>query len=328
MLRIVILLGISVLLALASGPVLKTGQVKSYDEFGNVVTDGSIKDDGYYQAGKARGYSCNHIDRIVIDNATGLQWNDSVSIKKKWEDASDDTAAAYCTALPTSKYPWRLPTIQELQTLVDNSQFNPALSAGIFSNIEVFVSYWSSTAHANIIDQAWGILFYDGTTDYYDKSSELFVRCVQGKSLIPSSFSRSGSIVTDSTTGLQWQDNYVAGNWTEEWVSAIDYCENILTLGGYTDWRLPNINELSSIVDFTRQLPAINPIFENVKYSIGYNSSTTVANFPDKAWRINFRYGTRKRGDKIVSPKSALRCVRGGQVNISINPSIIMYLLD
>ncbi len=35
-------------------PLLKTGQTLSYDSNGNVVTDGSIKDDGYYQRGATR----------------------------------------------------------------------------------------------------------------------------------------------------------------------------------------------------------------------------------------------------------------------------------
>ena len=50
MLRIVILLVVTVLLVLADGSVLQTGQVKSYDADGIEVTDGSVKDDGYYRA--------------------------------------------------------------------------------------------------------------------------------------------------------------------------------------------------------------------------------------------------------------------------------------
>lgn len=323
----VIAIALSVL-TLADGPVLKTGQTLSYDAFGIVVTDGSIKDDGYYQAGVARSYS--RIGRVVTDNTTGLQWLDNVSIQKKWEDASGDTAAAYCAALFSgSKYPWRLPTIQELQTLIDSSQFNPALTAGVFDNIEVFVYYWSSTANANIADEAWAIYFRDGFMHSSNKSSELYVRCVRGKSLAPSSFSRSGSIVTDSSTGLQWQDNYEAGNLTKEWASAIDYCENTLTLGGYSDWRLPNANELNSIVDFNQYYPSIDPIFENVKYSIGYDSSTTVSNSPNSVWNVSFRDGGTGAGGKIIVPHHAVRCVRGGQVNnTNFPPSVIMYLLD
>jgi hypothetical protein len=42
---------------LYNAPLLKTGQTKSYNAAGNVVMDGSVKDDGYYRAGIARDYN-------------------------------------------------------------------------------------------------------------------------------------------------------------------------------------------------------------------------------------------------------------------------------
>ena len=58
-------------LSFADAPVLKTGQILSYDNDGNVVTDGSVRDDGYYQAGAAHRYSRS--GDIVIDNTRGLE---------------------------------------------------------------------------------------------------------------------------------------------------------------------------------------------------------------------------------------------------------------
>jgi hypothetical protein len=37
---------------------------------------------------------------------------------------------------------------------------------------------------------------------------------------------------------------------------------NTMAFAGYTDWRLPNINELQSIVDYGAASPAVNPIFD------------------------------------------------------------------
>lgn len=93
------------ILSLADGPVLKTGQTLSYDESGIIVSNGSVKDDGYYQAGVARSYSRD--GDIVIDNTTGLQWQDTESVQKQWltqdnyddgncSDTSGDTATTYC----------------------------------------------------------------------------------------------------------------------------------------------------------------------------------------------------------------------------------------
>jgi len=49
-------------------------------------------------------------------------------------------------------------------------------------------------------------------------------------------FSRDDTtqIVTDTTTGLQWQDDANASSLTKKWTEAIDYCE-ALTLGGHDD---------------------------------------------------------------------------------------------
>jgi hypothetical protein len=44
------------------------------------------------------------------------------------------------------------------------------------------------------------------------------------------------------------------------WCNALAYCED-LELGGHDDWRLPNVRELQSILDYGRSSPAIDPIF-------------------------------------------------------------------
>ena len=116
----------------------------------------------------------------------------------------------------------------------------------------------------------------------------------------------SDSTVTDTKTRLMWQDNTDAKTVTKTWQGAIDYCEN-LTLGGHSDWRLPNYNELESIVDYGRYGPAIDPTFQNV-VSYYYWSSTTNASHTDSAWYVYFY-----NGDDTWHGKSGtyyVRCVR------------------
>jgi hypothetical protein len=74
---------------------------------------------------------------------------------------------------------------------------------------------------------------------------------------------KSGNIVTDYATGLQWQDDSSTGGYThsENWDNAITYCSN-LSLDGQTDWRLPTITELETIVD-TNNSPAFKTGFTN-----------------------------------------------------------------
>ena len=113
-------------------------------------------------------------------------------------------------------------------------------------------------------------------------------------------------IVTDTNTKLQWQDNESVSNKQTE---AIDYCE-ALTLGGYNDWRLPNQNELRTIVDRSKRNPAISSTFQNV-VSNYYWSSSTVVGDEYYAWGVGFGNGNDDGYDK--SYEYYVRCVRDGQ---------------
>ena len=132
-------------------------------------------------------------------------------------------------------------------------------------------------------------------------------------SLMAGSFTRNANgVVTDSRTNLEWQDDYSDnGNSIKytTWQSAIEYCEN-LNLDGNNDWRLPNLNELTSLVDDTTYSPAIDGVFQNTN-SNNYWSSTTYAYYYDNAWIVNFDDGYQSNYSKGYG--SYVRCVRAGQ---------------
>jgi len=113
--------------------------------------------------------------------------------------------------------------------------------------------------------------------------------------------------VTDTDTGLMWQKDTALGTYT--WEQALSYCESS-TLAGYNDWRLPNRNELQSIVDYSRYNPSIDPIFSNT-VSSSYWSSTTNAGYPGLAWFVFFGYGDVNGYEK--SGYYYVRAVRAGQ---------------
>jgi len=122
----------------------------------------------------------------------------------------------------------------------------------------------------------------------------------------------ANGIVSDSETGLQWQDDYNDNhNNIKEatWTDALTYCET-LTLEGNNDWRLPNFNELYSIVDKSRINPATNFTFKHV-VSYYYWSSTTDTSYRNNAWAIHFSYGNGNHYHK--SNSYYVRCVRDGQ---------------
>jgi hypothetical protein len=113
---------------------------------------------------------------------------------------------------------------------------------------------------------------------------------------------------TDNATKLMWQKE--DDNTQRELKSAITYCEG-LSLGGYNDWRLPNKEELVSIIDKTRKNPAINTTYFPNTNSSDYWSSTTLEGITSSAWYVYFTNGYVNYGYK--SRISYVRCVRGGQ---------------
>lgn len=131
-------------------------------------------------------------------------------------------------------------------------------------------------------------------------------------------FSRDGDthIVTDSATALEWQDGSLDG--ALNWEDAIERCR-FMTFGGYDDWRLPNINEYNSIVDYSTYNPALVDIFVNYDED-GYWTSTSVFDSSkpegqeydsDYAWTVN-RSGVNNWKEKLWKEKN-VRCVRGGK---------------
>lgn len=92
--------------------------------------------------------------------------------------------------------------------------------------------------------------------------------------------------ITDPRTGLTWEQAGSPKPYQQ--AAAIQYCTD-LRLAGHTDWRLPELYELFSIIDHSRTNPAINPIFKAVAND--YWSATTFATFPDGAWFVNFFSG-------------------------------------
>ncbi len=309
----------------------KTGQTKSYDENGNEVTDNSIKDDGYYQAGFKRAYSRDDTTKIVTDNTTKLQWQDDAIVTSN--DINWTEANSYCSSLILNGVAgWRLPSRDELESIVDRGKHSPALSED-FKNIFLY-SYWSSTTNVNHTSSAWNVGFVAGYSNGFNKTQSLYVRCVRGGQFDNLSFSRdvTTEIVTNNVSNLQWQDDAdVSDNYynRKSWIEAIAYCE-ALTMAGQTDWRLPNNNELLSIIDSSQYNPVINNIFTNIS-SFFYWSSTT-STYPSyyntpHAWNVEFSSGNAGAYDKANTYN--VRCVRGGELqNKTIMAPIIMYLLN
>ena len=181
---------------------------------------------------------------IVVDNNTKLEWQQASPKKQlNWYDAY-----AYCDSLEYGgKSDWRLPAPHELLTIADISGTWAMLNRDYFTEIPENPTdgrnFWAD--NAQLLDS------YEGwTVSFPQKDDVYFAMCVRGRTLPKANLSilkiKSVEVVKDSTTGLTWS---VRNFSTEKWEEALSYCMN-LDYAGYSKWRLPNKNELASLIGF------------------------------------------------------------------------------
>ncbi len=269
-------------------PVPDTGQKKCYDNT-QEITCPNPGEDFYGQDAQyiTNPHSYTKLDAngndlpdnapwpwaMVRDNITGLVWEvkNSKDNVKDYGNANDadntytwDAAMEFGTTLNAQTFggysDWRLPTIKELSSLIDSNIPVPAppINTFYFPNTNnSSLSYWSSIPCVADPTRAWIVSFYDGVVGRLLKSNGRFVRAVHGgENGSYGDFIVNGNgTVTDNGTGLIWQMDTAPG--TYNWQQALYYCDNF-TLGGHDDWRLPNRNELQTLVDYNRYNPSID----------------------------------------------------------------------
>ncbi len=391
---------------------LKTGQTIPY----------GTGSDGDVQAGNARSYTDNG-DGTITDNATGLVWE-----KKDQSGGIHDWGNLYtwCGASCGSTYvmdgtitttflaglnagtgfadhtDWRIPNLNELATLVNYENSNPAVDVAFNTNCapgctvltcsctmaSALGIYWSSTTLTGYLLPlfAWDVEFDSGVA-YRDEKNLITanVRAVRGGSVIAQTVCRhsqplktgqttpygTGSdgdlqagnarsytdngdgTITDNKTGLMWEKKDQSGG-IHDWNNLYKWCgascgstyvmDGTITttfLAGlnagtgfadHTDWRIPNLNELATLVNYGNSNPAVDVAFNtncapgctvltcsctNSSPNLFYWSSTTDAN--QYAWFMDFDTGITNADPKDghhIPPDVFIgfwvRAVRGG----------------
>ncbi len=280
-----------------------TGQITSKVDF----------DDGYYKRGIPKSFTDNNETDIVTDNLTSLQWQDINYELGLNKDINYTEAVAYCNNLEQAGFnDWRVPTSDEYVYIADRG-IERILDESFGFIDDYLTHYWTST-DSNVAGYKWTIeLEYgESKTDAITNNQGMSVRCVRGTYSLNSNYVRDdqNSIVTDEATNLIWQDDLEARTKNLTFQEAIDYCEN-LTLADKTEWRLPNFNELYSIVDKSKNNPAIKDGFVNVNTTDYYWSSTSDVYNPNDLfiWLINFNNGVDDRQYAGAVSKHYTRCV-------------------
>ena len=156
------------------GVVPCTGQTLCYDAAGNVIACAGSGQDGEWRYGAPWPEPRFEIVHAgVLDRLTHLLWRRSANPSAQpvvWSEALAIVAELNHTDAGNS---WRLPTINELESLVDCAAHSPALPSG-HPFVEVQDIYWSSTTSLFEPDWAWALYMQKGATGVGQKRSAQF----------------------------------------------------------------------------------------------------------------------------------------------------------
>jgi hypothetical protein len=231
----------------------------------------------------------------VTDTATGLVWQAGDDGKTYTQPAAITHCGAFRSSQATTG--WRLPSVVELVTLVDNGVALPSIDP-TFSGTQT-TNYWTATATASSKMLAWTVKFDFGEVIPLLMDTPLPVRCVRGESKVLGAgggglrkagpLQASTDTVRDETTMLEWQRR--DDGTKRSWKDALSYCA-ALSLGGLGGWHLPNISELEGIVqyDALHNGVAIDTAFQDAKGDL-YWTSTQNEGAPTLSWSITFNLG-------------------------------------
>lgn len=263
--------------------------------------------DGHRAGVNAMGYSLVDSyskDECVLDAVTGLVWEGKTASglragSQRYTNIGDGRAgdaSAYVGAVNAARLcgfsDWRLPTVVELQGLVNYgiASPGPTIDLNWFPNSSNAL-HWTAEGSAASGSIAWYVYFDYGSASWSDRGNAYAVRLVRGDATQPQySYSAGGDEVTDSRTGLVWRRCVEGMRWSGG--TCIDSPLSFTHEGALAHarsqpgWRVPNVKELSSLADRSRLSPAVDigafPATP-VRY---YWTATPLIGNPEDAWLV------------------------------------------
>lgn len=238
------------------------------------------------------------------DSVTGLVWQ----IEPEKKDKTQAEAVTYCEELQLGgKTDWRLPTRLEFVSLLDLGMGSGyALPPQI--PLDATGTYWTASATAREVDQFYIMNDQLGTWTLAVASTTFGARCVRGATS-GGSLTVDTDVVTDNATKLVWQVTELLVT-SKTWQESLAYCEG-LTHAGKSDWRLPNIKELATLVDEAATASPVLHAEYGAEVATNYWSSTPAPSFGSEryAFALETSLGV-SPSLKMVESAAAARCVR------------------
>jgi len=278
----------------------------------------------------------------VVDTTYGLEWGlGAAAGPADWQ-----AALALCAALDLEGPGWRLPNIKELGTLFAPEQTEPAVLTALFTT-SAGSSLWSSTSHLRSRNNAVVLRLGAGEIDWEDKGESLQLRCVRDVAAAPtplplpdtgqtgcfdlsarvrcpeaglplsgqdaqhgsnmrSFVTQADGSVTDPITGLTWLP---LSQGIQPQPNALNDCQE-REERGYSDWRLPSLDELLSLLHLGLSAPSASAALQ--LYTTPYWTTTRYPPFEG----ADTHYFTVDFHQQLVAPTSTYSvgrrlCVRG-----------------
>ena len=291
--------------------IIQTGLDRCFDLYGREISCSGSGQDAALQVGEPWPQPRFTLiqEDLVRDELTGLYWTrkaNFLDFPLTWNESLDEVKEMNKEGFAGFN-DWRLPNRREIRSLISHGQRKPALPAD-HPFQDVFLGwYWTSTTSAMAPAYAWYVhlegarMFYGGKEQRYltwpvrgdprhvtlTGQRECFdpygrkISC-SGTGQDPDipvgepwpgpRFSRQGDEILDHLTDLVWHDPGAFRSPTLNWEQALDMVSGIKK---DDKWRLPNINELESLVDASAHSPALPELHPFTGLNDGYWSSTT-----------------------------------------------------
>jgi hypothetical protein len=240
----------------------------------------------------------------MTDSVTGLVWElDPEGVEK-----ARAAAVSYCETLDLAgQTDWRLPSRLEYVTVLDEGLPNGfAMPPGV--PVTTTGPHWTSSPTGTTAGASFVVHDGYGMWTVADDSTPMLARCVRGPTL-GGSVQVGTDTAIDAMTELEWQRTNLDDS-DRDWESALDHCET-LEHGGKTDWRLPSIKELATIVDeAAAEALVVDSATFGDSQALRYWSSTPAISFGSERLALTLETNFGTSSSIKMTELSAARCVR------------------